>query len=177
MDISFVRHTAVAIDGGATCYGNTDVPVADTFMQEAAILKTEIADLLPDAVFSSPLSRAAMLAEFVGKTPIIYDDRIKEMNFGDWEMKPWNTIIDTPDIPAFFNYYIDNKVPGGESLSDQRDRVKQFLDEQKSKGYKHILVFCHGGVINCARSIIENLPLQQAFAKLPPYASHTLLSY
>lgn len=177
MKVSLVRHTSVAIDGNLVCYGYSDVSVSDNFREEAERLKGNIAHLTPNAVFSSPLRRARMLADYCGFSPIVEDHRIKEMNFGEWEMRAWETILSTDDIPAFFAHYVHNAVPGGESLKDQSNRVKAFLDEQKQRGYEHILVFCHGGVINCARSIVDGYPLDEAFAYLPPFASHTLLHY
>ncbi len=178
MLVSLVRHTAVDIKGQDLCYGYSDVPVLqEVFASQAENLRQSIVHFTPDAIFSSPLSRARKLADYCGFAPIIEDRRLMEMNFGEWEMKNWNEIIHTEDIPAFFQYYIEHKVPGGESLTDQRERVKEFLEEKKKEGWQHILVFCHGGVINCAKSIIEDKPLEEAFSSLPPYASLTQLTY
>ena len=41
MDIIFIRHTSVNVPKG-TCYGCTDVPLNDTFEQEAAVTKKHI---------------------------------------------------------------------------------------------------------------------------------------
>lgn len=177
MKVSLIRHTSVVVDGNLTCYGNSDVAVRDSFPAEAEQLKQEIATLSPSAVFSSPLTRARMLAEYCGYPAATLDDRLREMHFGEWEMRPWSEILDTDDIPAFFDYYITNAVPGGESLAQQQARVKAFLDEQQSAGQSHIMLFCHGGVINCALSLINNIPLREAFSYLPPFASHTLVTY
>ena len=35
MKLTFIRHTSVDVPKG-TCYGQTDVPLRDTFLQEAA---------------------------------------------------------------------------------------------------------------------------------------------
>jgi alpha-ribazole phosphatase len=40
MLIHLIRHTAVAAPG--ICYGHYDVPLADTFAAEAAVLKTKL---------------------------------------------------------------------------------------------------------------------------------------
>ena len=84
-----IRHTSVGVPKG-TCYGWTDVPVADTFEQEAAETKRNLESMLDnnklDIVFSSPLTRARKLAAFCGYDNPVTDDRLKEMNMGDWEM-------------------------------------------------------------------------------------------
>ena len=54
MKITLVRHTRVALPQG-TCYGWSDVPVADSFEAEAKqTLQNLKADEPFDAVFSSP---------------------------------------------------------------------------------------------------------------------------
>lgn len=60
MKIYLVRHTAVDIPG-VMCYGQTDVPLKETFEEEAQIVKTEVDKLSPDIVYSSPLSRCTKL--------------------------------------------------------------------------------------------------------------------
>ena len=64
-----VRHTRVGVPKG-TCYGWSDVPVADTFEQEATLTKSRLVEVFadgnPDIVYSSPLMRARKLAAFCG---------------------------------------------------------------------------------------------------------------
>ena len=55
MDVVLIRHTSVGVPKG-TCYGWSDVPVADTFEAEAAETKRNLGDTGFDAVFSSPLT-------------------------------------------------------------------------------------------------------------------------
>ena len=62
MDIVLIRHTSVGVPKG-TCYGWSDVPVAETFEQEAAVTKSNLGDGAFDAVFSSPLTRAALFGD------------------------------------------------------------------------------------------------------------------
>lgn len=177
MRVSLIRHTSVVVDGNVTCYGFTDVDVSANFQQEADALKLSIAHLTPEVVYTSPLKRAKQLAHYVGFTPIIEDDRLKELNFGDLEMRPWEEILRDKDPEIYFDHHINHSFPNGESLRDQQARVKAFLDERKAEGRKHIMVFCHGGVINCVRSLVDNMPLSDAFAYLPPFATHILLEY
>lgn len=176
MKISLIRHTSVLLNGKHICYGATDVDVIpENFEREAVQARAAIADITPDGVFTSPLTRAVKIADFCGYSDAIRDDRLREMNFGDWEGKPWCQILTTRDIPAFFSYYIDHRTPNGESLNDQKARVEEFLREKKEQGYKHILLFCHGGVINCARTIVGEVSIDSAFATLPDFATHTLI--
>ena len=94
MELILIRHTSVDVPKG-TCYGWSNVPVADTFEEEAAITKKNLLDYgIFDAVFSSPLTRAKKLATYCGYQSPMLDDRLKEMNMGDWEMQRYDEIKD-----------------------------------------------------------------------------------
>lgn len=177
MLISLIRHTTVLLDGNKTCYGQTDVDVSSNFLSEAEVLRRSVQHLTPDAVFSSPLKRARKLADYVGFAPIIEDDRLMELNFGTFELTDWESSLSNIDVDAFFEYHIEHPFPEGESLRQQVERVKEFCEEKKAIGYKHIMVFCHGGVINCIKSIVYGRPLRDTFMELAPFATHIPIEY
>ena len=177
MHVYFVRHTSVVLDGNETCYGDMDIDVRPTFEEEASVARAALEGLSFDGVFSSPLQRARKLAEFCGYGFATLDDRLKEMNFGHWEGQPWAEIIKDEPVDQFFARYIEGVPPGGESLMMQYARVRDFLLEKRREGYKQILVFCHGGVINCARAITGEVRLVDAFATLPGFGSVTCLDF
>lgn len=175
MIIHLVRHTTVEWDGSVICYGNTDVRVRDTFPEEAEVVRQRIAYLSPEATYSSPLSRASMLADYCGYSDAERDDRLREMNFGNWEGRLWSDIIPDDDVLGFFERYIHEPTPGGESQMMQYNRIKAFLEEKKAQGLASMLVFCHGGVINCVRTLVGEVALNEAFASIPDFGSLTTL--
>ncbi len=177
MKVHLVRHTSVVWDGSIVCYGNTDVAVRDTFETEAQHTLRRLSGLTPEAVFTSPLSRASQLATYCGYAHAIHDDRLKEMNFGSWEGRLWEDIIGDQEIGPFFERYINEPTPGGESQQMQYDRVEDFILEKKAEGLHSILVFCHGGVINCARVLAGQVALREAFITIPDFGSLTTLSF
>ena len=72
------------------CYGQTDVPLKPTFEAEAAVTAENLKAYLPfDHVYTSPLTRCVRLATYCGYPDAERDKRIMEINFGDWEMKPF----------------------------------------------------------------------------------------
>lgn len=177
MKVYIVRHTSVVLDGNYVCYGYSDIDVRSTFVEEATLTRKALEGLCFDGVFSSPLKRARKLATFCGYPDPITDDRLKEMNFGDWEGRPWNEIIINEDTEEFFMRYIDQPTPGGESLRMQYERVSHFLMEKRAEGYQQILIFCHGGVINCARALAGLCQLEEAYATIPAFGSVTELDF
>ena len=92
MNLFAIRHTSVAVEPGI-CYGQTDVPVADSFIVEKEKLAAQLYNVEFDKIYSSPLSRCKLLAEnLFQKEQIVFDERLKELNFGDWELKTWDAI-------------------------------------------------------------------------------------
>ena len=147
MKVSLVRHTAVDVPRGI-CYGQTDVPLCDTFERESSAVVHKLKHLSPDAVYSSPLSRCTRLAAQCGYTDIILSDELKEANFGDWEMKAWDKI----DMSVWAaDGWKKNPPPGGESLPQMICRVSDFFDRLKQKPFRSVVIFTHGGVFGCVR--------------------------
>jgi alpha-ribazole phosphatase len=159
MDIYLIRHTTPAIERG-TCYGFADLDVANTFIEEA----TRIKQLLPGkpfAVYASPLQRCSKLARFLFNDNFTTDDRLKELNFGEWEMKRWNDI--GPDaLQAWMDNYVYERVPGGESYEDLQKRSVEIFNEVIARGKDAVLV-AHSGVIRGLLAHVTNTPLEKSF--------------
>lgn len=181
MQITFVRHTAVDVEPGI-CYGRTDVDVKSSFAEEAAIVKTNIEAFTAeagqdfDAVYRSPLTRCRLLADYCGYPDAIPDERLLEMNFGEWEMKRYDDIKD-PRLQQWFDDWINVSAPGGESFSDQMHRVSSFIDEMKQSGKRNILAFCHAGIIMNAMLLAGKAEIHTVFSRQPAYGSLTTLEF
>ena len=149
MQVILIRHTSVAVPRG-TCYGQTDVPVADTFKEEAAQTMRKLQQFMPlDAVFSSPLTRARKLAAYCGYPDPTIDDRLKEMNMGEWEMQRYDDIQD-PHLQAWYQDFMHLPTTGGEAFPDLRARVTSFLDQLREQDHERVAIFAHGGVLIAA---------------------------
>lgn len=148
MDIVLVRHTSVGVPKG-TCYGWSDVPVAETFNAEAAETKRQLDGMTFDAVYSSPLTRARKLAAYCGWPEPVVDERLKEMNMGDWEMRLFDE-IDDENLKRWYDDYMHLAATNGESFPLLYARVAAFLDELKTRPYRNVAIFAHGGVLICA---------------------------
>ncbi|MGN1264158.1 MAG: alpha-ribazole phosphatase family protein [Prevotella sp.] len=149
MEIVMIRHTRVNVPPG-TCYGQTDVDVADTFEQEAEVTKKNLAVYGAfDAVYASPLGRARKLAAFCGYPQPLIDDRLKEISMGDWEMMQFDSIRDER-LQDWYDNFMNVAPTNGESYPMLYERVASFLDELRTKSYSKVAVFAHGGVLMCA---------------------------
>ena len=99
MEIYLIRHTSVDVPAGYA-YGQTDVPLKPTFEEEAEEVKKGLSDHTFDKVWTSPLTRCVRLANYCGFPEAEREDRIKEVNFGEWEMKSWNELSSDPRSEA-----------------------------------------------------------------------------
>lgn len=175
MEIYLVRHTSVNVPAGYA-YGQTDVPLQSTFTEEADKVKKTLSGLSFDKVWTSPLSRCVKLASYNGYPDAEKEDRIKEISFGDWEMKSWEELSSDPRSEAWFNDWIHVSTPNGESLLEQYQRVSSFLDEVRSSGLEKVCFFAHGGVLTCARVYAGEYDLKDAFKNVPSYGAVIKLS-
>jgi len=174
MEITLVRHTSVGVPKG-TCYGWSDVPVADTFEAEASETHRQLEMIVKengpfDAVYSSPLTRARLLAEFCGFPQPIVDERLKEMFMGDWEMRRYEDIErEDPHIHQWYNDYLRETTTGGESFPLFYQRVASFFNELATKPSRRVLIFAHGGVLACAAIFAGLYKPEEAYHNLTPY--------
>ncbi|MDZ4815621.1 MAG: alpha-ribazole phosphatase [Verrucomicrobiota bacterium] len=163
MEIYLVRHTAVGCAAG-TCYGQLDVELAPTFQQEAERVEKKLSDVLPGALlFSSPLTRCLTLAQYIARDgEVTVDDRLKELNFGDWEGKPWSD-LDWQDTSLWMKDYVHRKCPNGESYGDLFARMNHFFDEIENTDIERVIIFSHAGILRSALARYASLTPEMSF--------------
>ena len=166
--LTCIRHTNVDVPSG-TCYGQTDVPLASTYSEERKIINGQIQTLRFDKVFSSPLGRCRQLAaDLFPRHEIHFDERLKELHFGQWENKGWEEIFCSEAGKHWMDHYLEEPCPEGESYPEFRSRVASFLNELREKFTGHIVLVTHSGVIRLIKSIIDNLSVEEIFDTFNP---------
>ena len=176
MRLFFLRHTSlkVAID---VFYGQTDLDVSDNFDEEVIIIKKKILSFNIDTgsikVYSSPLKRCIKLTNRLTKNFII-DERIKEMNLGDWEMKKMTSIPEREKL-EWENNLLSFKIPNGESNEEFLKRLKSFL-EDIFKLNEDALIVCHAGSINGMLSLLTKEPFDKMVKNYWELIKHGSLS-
>lgn len=173
MKLVLIRHTSVNVPKGV-CYGQTDVELNATFPDEASKVKENLKNYKFDIVYSSPLKRCVELAQYNGYVSPLKDDRLMELNFGDWEMKTYSEIKD-PRLQEWFTDYINVSAPGGESVIDQQKRFSEFVEEIKNKYSDDftIGIFTHGGIVMNALVKYKGKTFEEVYANIPDYGSIT----
>lgn len=163
MIITAIRHTSVDVPSGI-CYGKTDVPLAATFSNELEKIRLNLNGHEFDAVFSSPLSRCTKLAfEIFPESRVKIDDRLRELDFGIWEMTEWDQIFASSEGKEWFGDFVNTSCPKGESLQQMIARAKMFLDDLEKTTYKRVALFTHAGLIRSLMSILQDKTPEEAF--------------
>ena len=117
-------------------------------------------------IYSSPFLRTKETAEIIAREvgfpeeKIVYDKRIVELGFGDFSDRPSR---DFWDYLKGRDWKFDDKIPGGESLQDAKNRFGSFLYEIERK-YRDesILIITHGIGIETLPMVIRGLNQTQS---------------
>lgn len=155
MKLHLIRHPKPKIQSGY-CYGRSDLPLAEALDPHVARLRS----ILPCdySIYSSPLSRALSLAQELG-TPRL-DARLQEMDFGDWELEPYEKF--KAEIEAWAQDPLGYRIPGGESGLEVAARIWSFHEEIAQRHlHQHVVVVGHSGPFRLWLTQLLGLPLKQ----------------
>jgi alpha-ribazole phosphatase len=148
MKLFLVRHAQPLVENGV-CYGASDVTCDPQVLQTAA---TQVLQELPKSLslISSPLQRCEHLAQVLCRREASFalrtDAALAEMNFGNWEMQPWNNIA-PQELAAWANDFVHYPCGGsGESTAQFVQRVAARLALSLQAGHDEIWI-THAGVI------------------------------
>lgn len=158
MEIHLIRHTAVE-NPENLCYGFAEMPLRKECQEDFKAINLD-ADF--DYIVSSPAQRCCLLAEYF-QFKYSTDERLREMNFGNWELKKW---IDIPEheIQPWYGDFISVKASGGENLLEMQTRVQSFWSELIEKKSIHkTLIIAHAGVIRLILQSVLQFPLENMF--------------
>ena len=176
MKLFFLRHTSLNVEIDVF-YGQTDLDVSDRFEEEVKLIKKKIKNFNIDTnyikVYSSPLKRCIKLTNKLTKNYIV-DERIKEMNLGDWEMKKMSSISKKEKLD-WENNLLSFKIPNGESNNEFLKRLKSFL-EDIFKFNEDALIVCHAGSINGMLSLLTKEPFDKMVKNYWELIKHGSLS-
>lgn len=172
MELILIRHPAVALPAGI-CYGHSDVPLALPPQAEITRLATRLESLCVGRTpqfHASPLSRcteiAGPLAVYFG-AQVRIDPRLREINFGRWEMQAWDA-IPRSEIEYWAADVEHACRHGGESVAVLSERVQSWLAElefelevacRAQTAAQSVVVLTHAGVMRVLAALTLRLPL------------------
>ena len=129
MKLTLVRHGETEHNRGGLTLGRADVPLNDRGRAQAEALGASFVEAPPEAIYTSPLARAAQTAAAISRAtgvPVTVEPALIEMDVGEMEH------LTGPELreryPDFLRLWLsseagDAKMPGGESLSEVQERA------------------------------------------------------
>lgn len=154
MEVYIVRHGETVWNAAGKLQGNTDIELNETGRALAGELGRKLETVAFDCIYSSPLIRAyetACLIRGHRNIPIVRDERLREISFGDmegvhysvWrdERSPYRSFFEAPD-----RY---QPPPNGETIDQVRARTQAFLQEviePLSDQFRRVMIVAHGAL-------------------------------
>ncbi len=166
--VDLLRHGETTLSH--TLRGSTDDDLTELGwqqMQQSIFLDQNSVQTQWDYVFSSPLKRCAQFAQSFSqqvRIPLMQDQRLQEIHFGDWEgISVQQIYTDSPELLAnFWQYPTLFTPPNAEKYLDFQSRINQALysiqQHMLASNSQTALVVTHGGVIK----LLKCMALQQS---------------
>lgn len=151
MDLILLRHgeTLHNVEGR---YSTDDCPLSEEGILQIERAANKLNKLIVDRVWLSPLKRTRETFDIIRKYhsyPFEIKDEIQEINAGHFRGKTFKEGMELypKEVEEYMRDYINNPLPGGESIIEAYDRAGQVLRSvRKSSG--NILMVTHGGFIS-----------------------------
>ena len=153
MRIIVVRHASTSYNANHLINGQHDDPLSSQGLKELPELVNKLKAYDFTLIYSSPLKRALKTAEAISGArdlAINIDPRLKEVNFGSFTSQNWDSMkeifgLDSRALLDTYDY--DLTEYGGESSSQVKKRVQNFLNDLPKKSDQNLLIVTHGGII------------------------------
>lgn len=167
--------------GGRKYRGQIDDPLSE---KGWAQMHAAVGDASPwTRIVASPLARCRAFAETLAGRhglPLSFDERLKEVGFGEWEGKSAAEI--EQDAPGTLDRFkadpMNVRPTGAEPLADFHARVAAGLDDLLVQhAGQHVLLVGHAGVIRMAFAWALHIPLVHAYRVEVAAASLTRLRF
>lgn len=174
--ILIVRHAESEANLQGVLAGRIDpTPLTRKGKSAARALRPTLEAFDAQAVFASPMLRCRQTAQWAGYEDFILDDRLLEMDYGDWSgrklktlsrRKEWKSIQQSPETFEF---------PGGESFKCASERIKNFIDSMRETSFERVALFTHGDIARIMINQMMGRDLNEFQRIMIEPGSHSLL--
>lgn len=158
MRLILVRHGETVWNAERRLQGHADAPLSPRGIEQVQhTAKFFAGGRPPGLVVSSDLSRARHTAELLGFSGFVTDERLREMDLGDWTGR-WIEDIEASDRGAYRDWRLGSYTPPrGERWGPFRERVSAALSEAIDRSDSDVVVVAHEGVVRAACDVLVGL--------------------
>ncbi len=162
-----VRHGETPFNREMRYLGTADEPLSPTGVGQAERLASSLGPLPLQAVYASPLSRAAETGRRIAEARQVdlrLEPRLREQAFGEWEGLTRSEVLDR-DRDRLLRWEADLGLapPGGESLLSVQERTLAHVDElARTHSGEWIALVSHVGPIKALLCAALDAPLATA---------------
>lgn len=148
MILTLIRHGLTEGNLRRLYYGGADIPLAPEGEAELRRLRECVDYPRGEDYYTSGMLRTEQtFALLYGETPHEKVPGLREMDFGAWEMRPYEELKEESAFQAWCTGDVErNRAPGGESFQIVYDRVGEAIAPILARGRDAVCVI-HGGVI------------------------------
>ncbi len=150
--LSLIRHGRTEANDNGIYIGRTDYPLSEKGIAELYSKMDEYVYPGVAKVYSSPLRRCTETAEILfPDRDIMQIDNLIEMNFGKFDGKSADELVDLPEFKEWLQGGAECAPPEGESMADVQLRIFKALaviiEDMMTNDLRHCAVVTHGGII------------------------------
>ena len=164
MELYIIRHGQTMWNMERRLQGSTDIMLNEEGIRLARLTGEGLKNVYFDKIYSSPLTRAYDTACYIRgdrNIPIVKDERIRELCFGNLEGKNLDEMA--ADKSSHFQHFFDEPhlyVPdeNGETIENMIERGAAFLKEEieaHEKEYQRVMIVAHGAMNRALLSHIK----------------------
>ncbi len=157
MKILVTRHGQTDWNVEKRIQGRTDIELNNKGIEQAYKTKENLKNGKIDLIICSPLKRAKQTADIINidrNIPVIYDERLLEICYGENEGKLHNDF----DYDGFWSIVNTHEYKDAENVNEFIKRVHNFLNDLKNRKEENILIVTHNGVCRAINTYFNGIP-------------------
>lgn len=148
-----IRHGKTKANEKKLYYGFSDISLSENGKNELLLLKNKINYPKGDFFITSGLKRTNQTLNILyGKKNFLINTNLKEMNFGDFELKSYEQLKNNVSYIKWIKDIEKNPIPNGENKIQFEKRViigfNEIFEYCYKNLFKNVVIISHGGVIS-----------------------------
>lgn len=176
------RHGESEYNAKGIIQGHIDTYLTPKGIVQARLTGEYLKNFNIQKIYTSDLRRAYQTATIIGDVlgiEPLADERIREMNFGQWEGRCYDEIFlsNKEEWEKWLKNPVAYPLPSQEEFHIFEERIKDFLNEIKKQKEERVLIVAHGGSIQGMICIETGIGLENIWALRHTNTGISLLEY